>query len=180
MIRINLAPTGTSATRTRTGQVVLACGGVTAALLLGLGGWHTSLRRDEARLTDEVAILGREVTALQPVHGAEARARQAALDLARREHAIQGLAQGQEAMVRALAGLLDAVPPDVSLTAVDGRGADLRAAGLAGSARAVADFAATLRASGFFRDAEIVLSRRDLGKVPAGPLSFEITCRIGS
>ena len=106
-------------------------------------------------------------------------AREAMSDLTRRTQAIHELTRGQGTALRILDAVLDVVPPDLSLASLEGRGLELRAVGSARSARAVADFTANLRASGNFKDVEIVISKQDLGKTPPGPVSFEVTCRFG-
>src|SRR5262245_7911872 len=144
----------------------------------GLACWYAALIREEAHLIQEVATLDREQTVLRATLGRTLSAREAASDLGRRTQAIDELTSRQGTVLRILDSLLDLVPPDLWLTAVEARSPELRMAGSARSARAVADFTANLRASGAFRDVEIVASRQDLVKVPPGPLGFEITCRV--
>lgn len=124
-------------------------------------------------------MLDRELTALQATIGRDQGPRDAMSDLGRRTHAIHELTRGQGVALRVLDSLLGLVPPDLWLSALEGRAVELRAAGSAHTARAVADFAANLRASGTFKDVEIVASRQDFGRIPPGPVSFEITCRFG-
>jgi Tfp pilus assembly protein PilN len=178
VIRINLAPPTQTNRGMRAALVILPCAAVAGAILAGLG-WGFALRGEEVRLAAQVAALSQELAAVQPMLGAAARARATADDLARRARVLEELGRGRGAMIRTLDGLLDVVPREVSLAGLDARGGDLRATGSAATARAVADFAANLRASGGFRDVEIAVSRRDLGQAPPGPVGFEITCRMG-
>lgn len=178
MIRINLAPPAPPPRRIRAALAISPFAAVAAAIVAGLG-WGYALRREEVRLAEQVGVLSRELEGLQPMLGAAARARETADDLARSARALDEVGRGHGAMLRALDGLLDVVPRDLTLVALDSRGADLRATGSAPSARAVADFAANLRTSGIFRDVDIVASRQDLAQTPPGPVRFEITCRVG-
>ena len=177
MIRINLAPPAERPRRARLSPVAL--GAASVALLGGLGWWYTTLIRGEARVAEQIAILTRELTALQTMLGRGANTREAVSDLTRRTQAIHELTRNQGTALRVLDSVLDVVPHDLWLTALEGRGLELRAAGSARSASAVADFTANLRASGVFKDVEIVTSKQDLGKAPPGPVSFEVTCRFG-
>lgn len=177
MIRINLAPPAERRRRGRLGA--LALGAACVVVVAGPGWWYAGLIRGEGHLAHEVTILDQELTALRAALGHEQGAREAMSDLGRRTRAIDELTRGQGTALRVLDVLLDLVPPDLRLTALEGRGAEVRAAGSTRSARAVADFAANLRASGSFKDVEIVSSRQEFGTTPPGPVSFEITCRFG-
>ena len=177
MIRINLAPPVARPRRGRLSPVAL--GATSLAVLGGLGWWYVALTHGETHLIEHVAILNRELTTLHAMLGRGAGAREVMSDLTRRTQAIHELTRGQGTAMRILDSALDEVPPDLWLTALEGRGLELRAVGSARSTRAVADFTANLRASGTFKDVEIVMSKQDLGRTPPGPVSFEVTCRFG-
>lgn len=179
MIRINLAPHVARRHRMRLSPVVAALGASSVAVLGGLGWWYTALTDREAHLTEQVTILNRELTIVQTKLGGSARAREALNDLTRRTQAIHELTRGQGTTLRMLDSVLDVIPRDLSLTSLEARGLELRIAGSALAATAVADFTASLRVSGKFTDVEIVVARQDLGKMPPGPVSFEVTCRFG-
>ena len=53
----------------------------------------------------------------------------------------------------------------------------LRLAGITYSSTALSDFMANLRASGKFKDVDLVESRQDLTKSPR-TITFEVTCRF--
>jgi Tfp pilus assembly protein PilN len=177
VIKINLAPPVERPRRGRPSPVAL--GAASVAVLGGVGWWYAALTRGEAHQAEQVAILNRELTILQAMLGRGEGAREAMNDLTRRTQAIHELTRGQGIALRILDAVVDVVPPDLSLASLEARGLELRAAGSARSARAVADFTANLRASGKFKDVEIVMSKQDLGKTPPGPVSFEVTCRFG-
>ncbi len=179
MIRINLAPPVARPRGVRPSLVVMTLGAAWLAALGGLGWWYVALTHGEARLTEQVTILNRELTVLQTMLGRGEGVRQALGDLTRRTQAIDELTRGQGTTIRILDSVLDVVPRDLWLTSLEGRGLELRAAGAARSASAVADFTSNLRASRTFKDVEIVMSKQDLGQTPPGPVSFEVTCRFG-
>lgn len=179
MIRINLAPPVARPRGVRLSRVAMIAGGASIAILGGLGWWYVALTHGEARLTEEVTILNRELTVLQAMLGRGESAREALSDLTRRTRAIDELTRGQSTPIRILDSVLDVVPRDLWLSSLEGRGPELRAAGSALSPRAIADFTSNLRTSRTFKDVEIVMSKQDLGKTPPGPVSFEVTCRFG-
>lgn len=179
MIRINLAPPVAPSHRMRLSPVVAALGATSVAVLGGLGWWYTALALREAHLTEQVTLLTRELTIVQTKLGGRARAREVLNDLTRRTQAIHELTRGQGTTIRMLDSVLDVLPRDLWLTSMEARGRELRVAGSALAATAVADFTASLRVSGKFKDVEIVVSRQDLGKMPLGPVGFEVTCRFG-
>ena len=177
MIRINLvAPAGRSA-RADLVRVALAFGVAYFGVLGGLGAWYAALVGAEARLSQETIILSQELDTLRAVLGRGGGVRDALADLGRRAQAIQQLTRNQNGAIRLLDALLDAVPRDLWLTALEGRGLELRAAGSAASAAAVADFTANLRASGF-TEVEIIMSRQDRGATPPDRLNFEVAGRL--
>jgi Tfp pilus assembly protein PilN len=148
------------------------------AVLGAMGSWYALAVRAETRLAAQVAALTAELTALQAALAQGAAARESMRDLAHRAQAIQELERGQGATLRALDALLDVVPPDLFLTALESRTAEWRATGWAASPPAVAAFTANLRAAGQFRDVDIAAARQDVGKIPAGPVTFEVTGRF--
>jgi Tfp pilus assembly protein PilN len=175
MIRINLAPPVEHQHR-RLSPTSLAA--VSIAALGGLGAWYAVLARGEAQLSEHVAALTSELTTLKTTLAHGESARDALRDLGRRTQAIQELTRAEGLAARALDAVIDVVPPELWLTALEGRGLELRVTGAASTARAVAAFTANLRASANFKDVEIAMSRQDLGKTPPAPVSFEVTCRL--
>jgi len=71
------------------------------------------------------------------------------------------------------------VPNDLWVTRMEEKGNILKVTGTAFSAVAVSDLMANLRASGKFKEVDIVVSRQDLGKTPR-LVTFEVTCRFES
>jgi Tfp pilus assembly protein PilN len=73
--------------------------------------------------------------------------------------------------------LADMVPRELWLNTLEERGSTLKISGTAYSPTAVADFMANLRASGRFKDVDILVSRQDLSRTPR-QVTFEVTCRF--
>ncbi len=71
------------------------------------------------------------------------------------------------------------VPKELWITSMEDRGSGLKIQGSAFTASVVSAFMANLKASGKFKDIEIVISRQDLTRVNS-PVTFEVTCRYES
>jgi Tfp pilus assembly protein PilN len=71
------------------------------------------------------------------------------------------------------------VPNDLWITKMEERGNMLKVSGSAFTAAAVSDLMSNLRASGKFKEVDIVVSRQDLVKTPR-LVTFEVTCRFES
>ena len=180
MIRINLAPP-----RERRGPrlalprfnlgvlFVLAA----LALVAGLGNYWWNLSLEEQRLTAEVEADARELAVLKATVGQADKIKAQLADLQARLGAIQVLAKDQSRPVLLVDAFADAVPRDLWITGLEEKGTVVRVTGSAFSTTAVANLMAQLRASGKFKDVDIVLSKRDLAKAP-NIVSFEVTCRF--
>jgi len=69
------------------------------------------------------------------------------------------------------------LPADLWLTRVEERSQILRLVGSTYSTVALSDFMANLKASGKFKDVDLVESRQDLTKSPR-TITFDVTCRF--
>ena len=76
-----------------------------------------------------------------------------------------------------LDAMADTLPPDLWLTRLEERGPSLRIAGTTYSSVALSDFMANLKASGRFKDVDLVDAKQDLSKSPR-TITFEVTCRF--
>jgi Tfp pilus assembly protein PilN len=186
MIRINLAPP-----RERAG-VSLGLPGLSipaglnlgmafgvAAAVLALVIVISSLHqfREERRLGAEIETGARELNSLRALVGPAAKLREHLAELQARLKAVQALTQGQSRPVSLLDAFADVVPADLWITGLEDSASGLRVTGAALSPAAVSDLMTALRASGKFRDVDIVVSKRELDKVP-DVVTFEITCRF--
>lgn len=184
MIRINLMPPrerpplrfGVPGPRINLGAVLAA---VAAAAVLVLGGSAGYLLRQERRLTAEVETAGREVTTLKAIVGPAAKMKDHLAELRARLKVIQALTKDQGRPLSLVDAFADAVPGDLWVTGLEENGTILRVTGGAYSSTAVSNFMGALRASGRFKDVDIVISKRDLDKAP-NVLTFEVTCRFES
>ena len=180
MIRINLAP---PRERSRFRQewprlnlgVVFGLAAVALAAALGGSSWH--LFREERRLTLEIDVGARELATLKTVVGPAAKMKEHLADLQARLQVIQTLTRDQSRPLFLIDAFADAVPADLWITGLEDKGSVLRVTGSAFSATAVSNLMTALRASGKFKDVDIVVSKRDLEKAP-NVVTFEVTCRF--
>lgn len=183
MIRINLAPRSGRGERR---GLRLAIPRFNAGVLFGLaalalaasvGGYWWHLAREERRLGAEVGAGARELAALKATVGQAGNIKERLADLEARLKAIRVLTRDQGRPLQLVDAFADAVPADLWITGLEEKSAILRVTGSAFSAMAVANFMAGLRASGRFKDIDIVMSKQDLTKIPS-PVTFEVTCRF--
>ena len=180
MIRINLA-----LPRERVGVrlvapwlnlgVVFGVAGV--VLAVAIIGSALYLFREERRLSAEVEVSARELMTLRAIAGPAAKIKENLAELQARLKAVEGLAKDQSRPLLLIDAFADVVPADLWITGLEDSGAGLRVTGSAFSATAVSNLMTALRASGKFRDVDIVVSKRELDKVP-DLVTFEITCRF--
>jgi type IV pilus assembly protein PilN len=180
MIRINLAPpsvgkgAGLSIPDFNLGMFF---GGAALLLLLVLGGWWWSLSVDIKRLNTEIAENKRQTEKLKVIIAEGQRFRRDKEALERRVDAIELVARHQTRPVYLLDAVLDILPKDLWLTRMEEKGTQLRFAGSAYSATALADFMSNLKASGKFKDVDIVDAKQDLTKSPR-VITFEVITRF--
>ena len=83
----------------------------------------------------------------------------------------------QSRLIRVFDAFASVVPNDLWITKMEERDKLLKVSGSAFSSLAVSDLMANLRASGKFKEVDIVISRQDLVKTPR-LVTFEVTCRV--
>ncbi len=183
MIRINLAPAPER--RARGGlrfalprvNLGVAFIGAIVVLVAVLGFYGRALLREEQRLTAEIEGGAREVAALRGTVGQAAKMKEHLADLQARLAALQVLTKDQTRPLLLIDAFADAVPRDLWVTGLEEKGTIVRVTGSAFSATAVSNLMTALRASGKFKDVDIVVSKRDLDKTP-NLVTFEVTCRF--
>jgi len=180
MIRINLAPPSAK----RKGGIALpefnlgmVLGGLFVALLLFLGGWYWSLAAESRRLTTEIAENKREAERLKVVIAEGQRFKRDKEALERRVNAIETVARQQTRPVYLMDSLADQLPKDLWLTRMEEKGTQLKLAGSTYSATSLSDFMSNLKASGKFKDVDIVDAKADLTKSPR-TIAFEVIARF--
>ena len=185
MIRINLAPPihRQSVRDFRLHMPALNLGVAFLVLYVGaLSGvtlYWAHLYREEQRLITEIADANQQLTMLKPITAQAARVKEQLADLKSRVTTIEALTKDQSKPIRILDAFAGVVPNDLWITKMEERGSMLKVSGTAFSPTAVSDLMANLRASGKFKEVEIVMSKQDLNKSPR-LVTFEVTCRFES
>ncbi|HEV2055171.1 MAG TPA: PilN domain-containing protein [Methylomirabilota bacterium] len=180
MIRINLAP---PSTKRRVGLSIpsfnlgMLFGLVALGLVLVLGVWWWSLSAEIRRLNTEIAENKKQADRLKVIIAEGQRFRRDKETLERRVNAIELVARRQTRPVYLLDAVLDTLPKDLWLTRMEEKGTQLRFAGTTYSATALSDFMANLKASGKFKDVDIVDAKQDLTKSPR-LITFEVVTRF--
>lgn len=183
MIRINLAPPrprqGLSNFRFRMpsfnlGVLFLV---IYIGALSGVAIYWAGLYREEARLTNEIARADKELAMLKPITSQAAKVKDQLADLQKRVKTIEDLTKDQSKPIRIFDAFASVMPNDVWITKMEERGNTMKVSGTAFSATAVSDLMANLRASGKFKEVDIVVSRQDLAKSPR-LVTFEVTCKF--
>jgi Tfp pilus assembly protein PilN len=179
VIRINLAPpTGRTRSAGPPGiHLGIVFGGLVALVVLVLGAYSWILAADLAGFRRSIDDDRAEIARLKPIIAEGQRYRAEKEDLERRVNAIETVARNQPRPVYLLDALADMLPIDLWLTRVEEKGQQLKLAGTTYSSVALADFMANLKASGKFKDVDLVESRQDLVKSPR-TITFEVTCRF--
>ena len=184
MIRINLAPAGGRARaafqlRMPSFNVGLLFLVIYLAALGGGGFYWWQLTSEETRLGAEINTMSRELTTLRAVTGQSAQVKAQAAELRQRVQVIADLTKNQGRPLRFLDAFVDSLPKDLWITGIEEKGAVLNLKGTAFSTTAVSDFMQNLRASGRFKEVDIVVARQEITKTPRFVI-FEVTCRFES
>jgi type IV pilus assembly protein PilN len=181
MIRINLAP---PSTKKGGGSFALPgfnlgllFGGLALVLVLVLGGWWWNLSSEIKRLNTEIAENKRLAEQLKVVIAEGQRFRRDKEALERRVNAIEIVARQQTRPVYLLDAVLDQLPKDLWLTRMEEKGAQLKFAGNTYSSTSLSDFMSNLKASGKFKEVDIVDAKQDLTKSPR-LITFEVVARF--
>ena len=178
MIKINLAPPITK-TRGVAADVNLGIvfGALGVLLAVGLGVYGLILFADVRHLQGEVEQSQRELTRLKPIIAEGQRYRQEKEELERRVNAIETVARNQPRPAYLFDALADSLPADLWLTRIEEKSQQLKLAGSTYSSVTLADFMAKLKASGKFKEVDLVEARQDLAKSPR-TIIFEVVCQF--
>jgi len=183
MIRINLAPDAKSR---RVGFTLPALPAFNLGWLFlivyvvaagGLGAWWWTLSGEESTLTQEIDKKNTELAQLKATLGQGANVKAQVEELRKRLAVLEELTKGQARPIVLVDAFANMIPKDLWITGIEDRNQVLRISGSAFSTTAVADFMQNLRASGKFKDVDIIVSRRDLAR-PSPLVTFEVTCRF--
>jgi len=180
MIKINLAPPSAK----RGGgfglpdfNLGMLFGGAALVLVLFVGVWWWSLSSEIKRLNAEIAENKKQAEQLKVVIAEGQRFKRDKEALERRVNAIDIVARQQTRPVYLLDAVLDQLPKDLWLTRMEEKGTQLKFAGNTYSATSLSDFMSNLKASGKFKDVDIVDARQDLTKSPR-VIAFEVVARF--
>jgi type IV pilus assembly protein PilN len=141
--------------------------------------YWSQLHREETRLVAAIDSARRELKMLEPITTQAAKVRAQHADMQKRVQTIGELTKDQAKPTRILDAFADVIPNDLWITRMEERGNILKVSGTAFSSVAVSDLMTNLRASGKFKEVDIVLSRQELIKTPR-VVTFEVTCRFDS
>jgi len=184
MIRINLAPERGRRLRGAGFSFSLPAfnmawlfGVVYLALLLGVAVTWWWMINTKANLNAEIERAQKDLAALKAQIGQETKVKELANELRKRVDVIESITKAQGRPILMVEAFASVIPSDLWITGFEERGGQIKVAGSAFSATAVADFMSNLRASGKVKDVDLVVSRRDLAR-PAPLVTFEVTCRF--
>jgi Tfp pilus assembly protein PilN len=182
MIRINLAPPSTKKAGPRLSSAAgvnlgLAFGVLFVAFIALLGGYWWKVSSDIAWLNGEIAQAEAEKTRLAAVIAEGQRYKREKEELESRVNAIERIARDQARPAYLMDAMADVLPADLWLSRIEEKGQQLRLAGTTYSSLALSDFMSNLKASGKFKDVDLVESRQDLTKSPR-TITFEVSCRF--
>jgi Tfp pilus assembly protein PilN len=180
VIKINLAPPAEPAglrSRLRRPGNGIVLGGLCLFLAAGLGSWWWGLASEAARLASQVEEDQRELDRLKSAIAEHDGYRRDKEELERRVRAVEGFAWNQTRPVYLMDTVAGLVPAEMYLTRLEERSRQVRLAGVAPSTATIADFMASLKASGKFTDVDLVESRQDLTRNPRA-VTFEVRARF--
>jgi type IV pilus assembly protein PilN len=180
MIKINLAPPPTRkrfAVSVPAFNLGILFGVLFLLVLAGIGGYWWTLASEVDQLNREIADNQKELERLRVVIAEGQRFKRDKEELERRVNAIETVARNQSRPVYLVDALVDTLPQNLWLTRTEERGQQVRLAGATYSSTTLADFMANLKASGKFKDVDLVESREDLTKSPR-TITFEVSCRF--
>jgi Tfp pilus assembly protein PilN len=187
MIRINLAPE--TGGRRRTVALssfkfslpsldVLTLGGVACVVVIvALFGYITVLKRTEDRLQREIVAATQELSVLKARIGQLGRVKEQYMELQKRIEALQAIIKDQTRPIYMFDAFADMIPRDLWITGLEESASKLKLRGSAFSTTAVSDFMTNLKASGRFKEVDIIVSRQDFSKPPR-LVTFEVTCEF--
>ena len=185
MIRINLAPErgrrrGAGFKGIKLGlpafNLGLLFGVVYLALLLGIGVYWWALTAMQAGLTADIDRAQKDLALLKTQIGQESKVRDLATELRKRVDVIEAITRAPGQKIELVDAFASVIPNDLWVTAFEERSGQIKVTGSAFSPTAISDFMSNLRSSGKFKDVDLVVTRRDLGR-PSPLVTFEVTCR---
>jgi type IV pilus assembly protein PilN len=191
MIRINLISQTREKPRRRapaaslvgSGQkITVACTLILALAALGIGWWYWSLRKEAAKLNDDIAAAQAETKRLQAIIVQVRQFETRKSQLQERVTLIETLRRGQSTPVHVLDAVSRSLPDMLWLTQLEQKGQVLTIEGRCLNMTSISDFVDNLGRSGWFkRPVEIVDSQVDQGSAANGELiKFTVRAQVVS
>jgi type IV pilus assembly protein PilN len=183
MIRINLAPLEARRRLPAMSLSVpsfnlgIAFGLLYVLAIAGLGFFWYTLASEESVLAADVDRLNRELASLNTTLGQGAGVKTQLTEVKRRVAILEDLTKGQGRSIVLLDAFIDTVPRDLWITNFEQKESGLKLSGTAFSTTAVSDFMSNLKASGKFKEVDIVISKQAIDKTPS-LVTFEVTCKF--
>jgi type IV pilus assembly protein PilN len=180
MIRINLAPTRERKAFTfslPSFNLGILFGLLALGAVVVIGGWTWMLTSERDQLERDVTVAEKQLETLKAAIAEGNRYKAERDDLEKRVNAVEELTKSQPMPIYFLEAVAAAIPPDVWLTSTSEKERQLHFNGTAFSSTALADFMSNLRASGKFKDVDLVVARQDINKAPR-IITFEVVCRF--
>jgi type IV pilus assembly protein PilN len=191
MIRINLISQTREQPRRRapasslvgSGQkITVACTLILALAALGIGWWYWSLRKEAARLTEDITAAEAETRRLQALIVQVRQFETRKAQLQERVTLIETLRRSQSSPVHVLDAVSRSAPDLLWLTQLEQKGQDLTIEGRCMNLTSISDFVDNLGRSGWFKKpVEIVDSQLDQGSAGnAGLIKFTVKAQVAS
>lgn len=155
----------------------LLFGALFVLVIVLVGGYWFWLNAEGRSLAAEITRMDAEIARYKAAIAEGTRFKKEKEELERRVALIEAIARNQARPIYLLDALVDTVPPDIWLTSLEEKEQVLKIVGSAFSTTAVADFMTNLKASGKFRDVDLLVAKQDLAKTPR-VVTFEVTCRF--
>jgi len=163
-------------------KITVGCTLILALAALGVGWWYWSLRKDAARLGEEIAAAQAETTRLQTIIAQVRQFETRKTQLQQRVTLIETLRRGQSSPVHVLDAISRSLPEMLWLTQLDQKGADLTIGGRCTTLTSISDFVDNLGRSGWFKKpVEILDSQVESGPSGTGDvIKFTIKAQVAS
>jgi type IV pilus assembly protein PilN len=163
-------------------KITVACTLILALAALAIGWWFWSLRKEQARLADDIVTAEQETARLQTLIVQVRQYEERKAQLQQRVTLIEQLRRGQSSPVHVLDAISRSVPDLLWLTQLDQKGADVTIEGRCMTLTAVSDFVDSLGRSGWFKKpVEIIDSQVETSQAgSADVIRFTIKAQVTS
>ena len=137
------------------------------------------LTSTQTNLTTNIDRTQKDLTQLQTQINQKSKIQNLTNKLRKRIDIIEAITKTPKQKIQLVEAFASVIPNDLWVTGFEERSGQIKVTGSAFSPTAISDFMSNLRASGKFKEVDLVVTRRDLGR-PAPLVTFEVTCRYES